>query len=247
MLRDLVHALLDLVLPSHCVGCRRSLASRSFLCDACARRLGAEPAARSCLRCGEATSAREPTRCARCARRRSPLYAVIAAGSFERELAQWIHRFKYPATGLRGLDPAADALSIALVHASSSRLRTLRVDRVCAVPPDPVRLRARGFHPAGRLAAEVAGVIGVPCLDHALRVTRHTVSQTALDRAARRRNVRGAIGPGRDAAATVRMHVLVVDDVTTTTATLEECARALRRAGASRVSGFVLARTPRDR
>jgi ComF family protein len=247
VLRDIASALLDLWLPPRCVRCDKKLATAPLLCAACVRCLSGGIPARPCLRCGEALALHEAERCRDCRRRRSPLDAVVAAAPFEGELMRWLHRFKYPERGLRGLDPAADALVLALAGVAAGRLRDRSVDLVCPVPPDPARLRERGFHPAGQLAWVVARTLDVRFVANALRMTRVTASQTGLDRAARRRNVKGAISTALDAPSMRRTHVLLVDDVTTTGVTLEECARVLRRHGARSVTGFVVARTPSGR
>ena len=108
------------------------------------------------------------------------------------------------------------------------------------MPIDPRRLRARGFHPAGVLAEAVAQALAARCAHDALVTTRETASQTGLDRAARRRNVRGAF-VARPGFAAERA-VVLVDDVVTTGATLAACARALRRAGAREIHAVCVAR-----
>jgi ComF family protein len=109
------------------------------------------------------------------------------------------------------------------------------------VPLHPRRLRARGFNPAAVLARTVAREAGAPFAAGLLVRLRDTPSQTGLDRRARRANVRGAFAlRGADRPPET---VWLVDDVVTTGSTLEECARALRRAGARRVVAICAART----
>jgi predicted amidophosphoribosyltransferase len=105
----------------------------------------------------------------------------------------------------------------------------------------PRKRRERGFHPAGELARTVATALGARVEWRALRQIRVTMSQTGLDRRARRRNVRGAF----EASATLHgvACVALVDDVVTTGATLAECGRALRRAGVRSVMAVCAART----
>jgi predicted amidophosphoribosyltransferase len=112
---------------------------------------------------------------------------------------------------------------------------------VLPIPLHPRQLRRRGFNPACVLARAVAGAIGAPVAPTGLQRVRDTPSQTGLDRAQRRRNVRGAF------AATPRLEVpedvWLVDDVVTTGATLSAAAQALRNAGVRRIVAVCAART----
>ncbi|MEM9168408.1 MAG: ComF family protein [Pseudomonadota bacterium] len=112
------------------------------------------------------------------------------------------------------------------------------------VPLHPRRLADRRFNQAALLAAAVARETGAgqaPTALQRLRATPPQQSQVSAD--ARRRNVQGAfsVRPGREADL-VGAHVILIDDVYTTGATLSACARAARRAGAARVDALVLAR-----
>jgi ComF family protein len=108
---------------------------------------------------------------------------------------------------------------------------------VVPVPLHPSRLRARGFNQAFDLARHVG-----PPVCQALRRVRHTITQTDLPAAERHRNVRGAFTTTRAAQAVAGRIVMLVDDVTTTGATLEACARALYDAGAEEVRAITAAR-----
>jgi ComF family protein len=109
-------------------------------------------------------------------------------------------------------------------------------DIVVPVPLHRRRRRSRGFNQAGDLAAQ----LGLPVVA-ALRRTRATPSQTDLPAAQRHANVRNAFAVRR--GYDVRgLRVLVVDDVSTTGATIEACARVLKEAGAQEVSALTAAR-----
>jgi ComF family protein len=109
-------------------------------------------------------------------------------------------------------------------------------DAVVPVPLHVLRQYSRGFNQA----AELAEGVGLPVL-HALRRTRRTVTQTDLPEAQRHANVRDAFAVRR--RVSVRGLVLVViDDVSTTGATLDACARALLDAGAKEVRALTAAR-----
>jgi len=109
------------------------------------------------------------------------------------------------------------------------------------VPLHPSRLRWRGFNQAALLAAPVARRLGCKLDVRSLIRVVATTPQTAKDIQTRRRNVRNAFAvrrPGRIA----NRRVLLVDDVMTTGATANECARTLRAAGARSVDVLTLAR-----
>jgi ComF family protein len=240
-MRGLARDLLDLLLPPRCAGCRARVPIDAVLCRACDREIARVPRA-ACALCQDAVARAPGGLCAGCAAAHSPLAACCAAAWFEGAAASWVKRWKYATPGLRGLDPGAEAVVRALAHEAMARMPGARPDAIVPVPLHPARIRARGFPPAGVIAAAASRRIRAPLLPRLLERVRDTPSQTGLDRAGRRRNVSGAfaLAPGTTAPASVWL----VDDVVTTGATLGEAARVLRRAGSVRVAALCLARTP---
>lgn len=116
-----------------------------------------------------------------------------------------------------------------------------RPDLVVASPISAERLRVRGFNPALLLARRVSSRLALALDARCLAKARHTPPQTGLDAAARRRNVQGAFLVTRRLDG---LKVAVVDDVITTGSTLAAVAEALKAAGAARVTGWMVARTP---
>ncbi len=202
----------------------------------------------ACASCGRAVPA--PPFCGRCAPAPAPpiplppprpLAAWTAAVAYTGEWRLWIQRFKYPEPGLRGLDPAADAVVLGLVRAAArSAPDGLAPDLVVPVPLHRTRRRRRGFDQAALLARSVAREVDAPASSRALLRCRDTPRQVGLSRRERRRNVQGAFA----ARGPLPPCVWLVDDVATTGATLAEAARALRRAGARRVVAICAAHTP---
>jgi ComF family protein len=115
-------------------------------------------------------------------------------------------------------------------------------DALVAMPLSATRLRERGFNQAHEIARHLGRAIDVPVLANACRKVADTPPQAGLTLAQRVRNVRRAFVCDADFTG---QHVAIVDDVMTTGATLNELARVLKRAGAARVSGWVVARTAR--
>ena len=115
-----------------------------------------------------------------------------------------------------------------------------RPDCLAAMPLHPSRLRERGFNQSLELARHLANRLDIPLLPHACQRVRDTPPQTALTWKERGKNMRKAFTCTQDLSG---LHVAVVDDVMTSGASLNEVARALRRAGAREVSAWVVART----
>jgi ComF family protein len=114
-------------------------------------------------------------------------------------------------------------------------------DAVVALPLAPRRLRERGYNQAAELARALAPALGLPVLAQALVRVGERPAQHGLALAQRRTNVRGVF---RCSAALAARHVLLVDDVLTSGATLDEAAGCLKAAGAATVINLVVARTP---
>lgn len=116
-------------------------------------------------------------------------------------------------------------------------------EAIAPVPLHPARLLGRRYNQAAEVARPLAALAAVPYLPDALVRRRATESQGGKSGAGRRRNVAGAFHvPERRRRQVEGRRILLVDDVMTTGATLEGCAKALKRAGAVRVDVAVLAR-----
>ena len=216
---------------SRCLVCRERAAAEQDLCHAC---MAALPwAGAACARCAIPLPAGDGP-CGACLRRAPPLGAAHAAFVYGFPVDRLLPRFKFHH------DLAAGAL---LARSMASAFAALpRPDVLVPVPLHSARLRRRGYDQALELARPLARRLGLPVRDDLLRRTRATSAQSELAAAARRRNVRGAFETGGDAPTPA--HVVLVDDVMTTGATLHAAAIALRRAGAVRVDAWVCARTP---
>jgi ComF family protein len=115
-------------------------------------------------------------------------------------------------------------------------------DLIVPVPLHWTRLFSRGYNQAGWLAQAIAKRSGRPYSPQALIRKRRTPSQNGLSSAGRARNVEGAFVVGQDV---VGKHIVLVDDVFTTGATIKACTKVLLRAGAATVDGVAMARVVR--
>ncbi len=249
--RQIAESLFAVLFPSDCRICGTALVkiSRLPICQECLDAM--RPVGGGlCAICGErlfssyASSALESEpRCGLC-RRIQPTFArAVAYGSYEGGLRELIHLLKYggvrPATNVLGR-MLADAIAELKFDSSAEPIA------VIPVPLYHARLRDREFNQAETIARAAMKFIpassGLRLCPGVLRRKRETASQTGLTRHQRRENVRGAFVVTQPEIIKGRQ-VLVVDDVYTTGATVSECARVLRRAGATKVWVATVART----
>jgi len=196
-------------------------------------------APRGCVACGEPVT-REPL-CDVCSvsllDAPDPLPGVLVAHEHGGALARAVYRAKYDG------NPSRAARLGALLLPLTTRLAR-PVGCVLPVPLHPRRLRQRGYNQSMELARPVARALGCPLLAEALVRTRDTPTQTALARAEREANVAGVFRAA-EGRAMEGAHVVVVDDVVTTGATMAAAMAAARAAGAASVTGLALSRMPR--
>ena len=174
--------------------------------------------------------------CGQCLKQPPPFDHTVAAFSYKFPLDKLIQALKYR-DRLILVNFLADALT---------RSITTKPDCIVALPLHPARLRERGFNQSLLLARQISRRLDLPLLADACERVRNTPPQSSLPWKERDKNMRQAFAckPGADVRG---KHVAVVDDVMTTGASIGELARALKKAGASEVSAWVVARTlPHD-
>jgi ComF family protein len=237
---DIWDTILQWVYPENCTECaapapERRLPGFCRLCWETIRPID-QPV---CPRCGRPFEspialAHSPGHLCGPCREHTPAFDLaLSPYRFEGVLAKALHLYKY--RGRVSLaTPLADLLSVWL-----DRLPV--VDLVLPVPLHASRLREREFNQSLLLADRLSQRLGVPLsFEHLIR-TRATPPQTKMDRDERARNVRKAFAVAKPGEIEGR-RLLLLDDVLTTGATVNECAKALRKAGADFVAVVTLAR-----
>jgi ComF family protein len=232
----------DFLFPPRCAACGTALADGRRVCTRCVARVERIPEPR-CEVCGGTldSAAIDEPRCARCLAH-PPRYRIARTVARYRTTAEdepgslpaLIRRHKY------GLD---QSVGRALVEYLGDELPVSAddYDLVIPVPLHWRRLWWRGFNQAALLAGEVARRLNLPLETTAMTRRRFTTPQTSQHHDERVRNVRRAFTVTKPELIKNR-RVLIVDDVMTTGATVDECARVLTAAGATRVDVFTLAR-----
>ncbi|MDE0886689.1 MAG: ComF family protein [Myxococcota bacterium] len=158
------------------------------------------------------------------------------------EARTWIHRFKYPGRGLSSLDPRALEVAQFFARTLGQHAGIGEGDWIVPMPLHRRRFRHRGFNPASLIGREIARRTGNPLVTGWLVRTRDTRAQAGLDARARQHNVNEAFAC-RPGAWDPPERIWLVDDVTTTGATLAAAAHALAAAGGREIIGLCLART----
>ena len=232
-----LRAIVSLLYPPACAICSADVAARKYLCNECETKLvRIEPP--FCSKCSEPFQGAitNPFDCANCAHR--TLYFENAVSAFRSGgmVRRVILDFKYGGQiHLRHL--VASWLFAAL---EDDRLRAREFDIIIPVPLHPARERERGFNQAALLADLLSAQLSIqnkPVLER----IRYTTTQTAFDRAERMENLHGAFRLRKNVDVR-ELRVLLIDDVLTTGSTLSECARVLKKAGASSVHAATAAR-----
>lgn len=216
------HVLVNLIYPQHC-----------FVCDCKIDELKPSPI---CAACGDKIKGNS---------KRTQFFTndddfafdkAFYATDYEDVAKRCICLFKY-----EGRARLAQPLGMLMSDFAVENIDAGSVDLVVPVPLHPVKLRERGFNQSELLAERIARRLNKKIERNRIIRTKYTLPQTRLNKQERLKNVRGAFSV-KDNKDFKGASVLLVDDVFTTGATLHECAKALKKAGAKSVTAFTLAR-----
>ena len=237
-----VGALFDLLLPAACAVCGRARAAheRELVCGACWLRAHELPRPR-CDRCGHPSNlARPAAACAWCPLLPPFVRAARSAYAIPGGAAESIvHAFKYGGWHALG-EPMAQRMAALRYPPDVEQERAA----VVPVPLASSRRRERGYNQSEVLAAGLARRWNLPLRTDLLARTRATTTQTRLTPGERQRNVANAFRSLADRGSLRGLHLVLVDDVVTTAATLNACAAALHDGGARIVSFVTFGRAP---
>lgn len=221
-------ASLDLLFPPHCGGCN---SPGSRWCTQCQKSVKKIPAV-VCIQCGRPSDTQ--AKCSIC-EYNAPSYDELRSWAFyEGPVRKAIHKLKY-----RGDITLGELLARPLIKVVKNL--SWCPDLIVPVPMGDKRQSIRGYNHAVLLSRPVALALGKLFAPKSLRKIRETSTQVGLSFTDRLTNVNGSFQAVENYVQAKR--VLVIDDVTTSGATIEACACALKEAGAERVFGLTVART----
>ena len=237
--RGTVRAVIDALLPSHCLTCDTLVNGPGQFCPDCFRATTfiTAPHCRSCGRPFPHANHASVVVCDDCAAAPPPWGEARAAMTYDAQSRRLVLPFKH-------VDRPELAQALARMMARAGAALLTRADVLVPVPLHRFRLLGRRYNQSALLAQSLSRLSGVRTVPDALRRTRATQSLGELSAEARTRTLAGAIAVRRHAAVAGR-HVLLVDDVLTSGATARDCTRALLEAGAAGVDVLVAARAGR--
>lgn len=235
-LYSLKEAILDILYPQNitCIVCRqrRRDIDQKGLCLNCANTLPfVTPPV--CGKCGRPLASGD-IMCVDCLYAGYHFEQAASVMHYTPDIKRLIHRFKYG-----GISYLSRIMGWWMVEAFKQRCGW-DVDIIIPVPLHPKRQRQRGFNQSALLAKEIGKNTGVVVDEHVLIRNKYTPAQAGLDKFQRMHNLRDAFAV-KDPSVVKGKVILLVDDVFTTGSTVDECSRALLKAGAEGVYVLTLA------
>jgi ComF family protein len=245
---DLVPELFSTLFPSRCIFCQRTLVQPAFkgldanphieICEDCFRILPHNDCC--CVRCALplAEEAGAAVLCGRCIKKAPAFDYVYSLFRYEDDIIRLVHQLKFSEK-----ITCARSLGEMLLLQLQAKLPNVKQQPDCLlpVPLHPARLRRRGFNQSIEIARIISRRLQIPIEYDAVIRQRKTTSQTGLDVRQRQKNIRGAFEVVTEIKA---KHILIIDDVMTTGATVNELARVLKKNNVARVGVLSAARAP---
>ena len=231
--RKLGLAMLDFVYPPHCLACGTALReAREYLCEECWKEILVQPGPR-CRLCSCPLEV-EGKDCTNCSGWEPEFERALVLGPFDGAMQQVVHALKFMHQQALGTE-----LGRRLGQRPDFVADLQEIDLLVPVPLHPARQRERGYNQSLCITRGLAEVMGCPLDSKLLERRLATRQQAKLEARERCENLRAAFR----VVGTLPAHTCIglVDDVLTTGATLNACARVLQRAGACRIWALALA------
>ena len=227
-----VKFIINLIFPVYCLICKKQLSyqTNTYLCDACKQKLTLING-KVCNKCGRPFI---NGICGICREKQFCFSKARASGIYDGSVRKCIHLLKYKKkTYLLN--------TLFEVFLLPNSLDFLSCDLIVPVPLHWIREYSRGFNQAELIGKKISKRFNIPLSKTSLKRTRATPSQTGLSLKERTKNIKGAFSV-RNSQKLNGKRILLVDDVMTTGATVNECSRVLLQAGAREILVYTLAR-----
>jgi ComF family protein len=238
-LNEVLRDIADVIFPPQCLGCTEiipHLSGQAF-CPACKEQIRFLTGS-LCPICGIAffASPAQDHLCGNCLEKKPYFSLARAVASYETLILNLIHQFKYGHNITVG-----SALASFMAEFNFPDFDFTEYSLIIPVPLHIRRLRERGFNQALILANAIGEKYQISVNFSLLKRLKFTLTQTGLDRSAREKNVKGTFA-AIDNSKIDSQNIILIDDVYTTGATVNQCAKTLIKAGANKVAVLTLAR-----
>lgn len=238
-LNETLRDITDVIFPPRCLGCAEILPNLHLqtFCTSCREKIRFITGSH-CPICGIAffDSPAPDHFCGNCLEKKPSFGLARAVACYETLILDAIHQFKY------GRDiSTGSALAVFMAEFDFPDFNFTDYSIIIPVPLHIERLRERGFNQALILAKAIGKKYSIPVNFSLLKRTKSTLTQTGLDKSQREKNIRGAFTVTDNAQAKGKS-IILIDDVYTTGATLNQCAKTLIKAGAGKVAALTLSR-----
>lgn len=219
-IKRFLKGIVTLFFPNTCLGCGEIIDEGEFFCDCCFEMLESCSLDKQCIKCG---LSKKHCEC----KYKSFSFSGITAPFYNEGRAQramYTYKFR---KRIYISDFFAKRISLAVKYS----FHDIRFDGICYVPLSGKSLRKRGFNQSREIAYRMSEILGIPLIEEQLGCRKKKYSQHLMPKNKRFENVKGVYYPKKPCHGTV----LLVDDIKTTGATLDECTKQLLKSGADAV------------
>ncbi len=231
---ELVQKLFSNLFPSRCILCQRTVSQHFEICPDCYQSLPHNN--NCCMHCALplAEDVKTPVLCGRCIQVLPAFDYAHTPFRYEDAIIKLVHQLKFS-------EKISTARTIGEMLLAQLLTTNEKPDCILPVPLHNKRLRQRGFNQSMEISRVLAKNLGVPIESSAVIRQRSTAAQTGLNAKQRKKNMKGAFSVK---SKLNYQHVLIVDDVMTTGATVNELAKVLKKNKVGRVGVLSIARAP---
>jgi len=233
---EIYKKIIKFLYPSKCCACDDYVAGDAFMCASCFKEVRFSAQLNKCLVCGEIQEFNlEGEKCNKCRIGNSYIDRFDYVYEYNDPIKQIIRKLKFS-------DQTNLIKPIASIMVSQFRDLIAKTDIILYVPMHKSRLKERFFNQAALIAKHIAKKTNKNLQFNVLIKSRNTLRQTHLDKSGREKNIKSSFQV-RKQDKIKGLAILLIDDVSTTGATLNECARVLKKAEAREVSCLTFAKT----
>ncbi len=240
-LRNIFRIIMNFFFPPQCVFCDRILEInvKNCLCENCRSDVSRCREKLCCQKCGKpVVSYGRRALCYFCAETSTKYFdRIVSVFEYEGAVRDSVLRYKNA-----GIQSYAETYAELLAERIGEEYQGLDFDFICAAPSHENKDRKMGFDPVELICHKLSRRINIPHKRKVLKKTRETERQAGLSMQSRMRNLKNSMAVG-DPKRVEGKRILLVDDICTTCATMIECSRALKKAGAKSVHAITFATT----